>query len=117
MIEGLTSGNLNIDKFIKYTIYKAKEDYDSLLEWVPFDRFMDIEQIGEGGFAKIYTAIWIDGKSKFHKQDNESWKKRKSRPMEVVLKKLIGSQDMSAEYLNEVYFILYLHKVFYFNNN
>ncbi|RIA81407.1 hypothetical protein C1645_837070 [Glomus cerebriforme] len=31
-------------------------DYPLFLEWVPFDRFKDIKQIGEGGFAKVYSA-------------------------------------------------------------
>src|SRR4051794_16090748 len=58
IIEGWTSGNSEIDKFIKDTIYNAKEHYSHyidkyhpvFLEWVPFDRFEDIKQIGEGGF-------------------------------------------------------------------
>ena len=57
IIEGWTSGNSEIDKFIKDTIYNAKEyGYPLFLEWVPFDRFEDIKQIGEGGFAKVYSA-------------------------------------------------------------
>ncbi len=34
-----------------------------------FDRFTDIKQINEGGFAKVYTATWIDGESNFIKAD------------------------------------------------
>ena len=34
----------------------------SFLEWVPFDRFTDIKEVGEGGFAKVYSATWIGGK-------------------------------------------------------
>ena len=102
MIEGWTSGNLSVDKFIRDIIYDAGEDYESLIEWVPFNRFTDIEPIGEGGFSKVYVATWMDGKSRFIKQDDGSWKKRKSRPMEIALKKLTGSQNISAEYLNEV---------------
>src|SRR2546430_2411509 len=47
MIEGWTSGNPDIDKFIKDTIYNAPglEDFSMFLEWVPFDRFEDIKQI------------------------------------------------------------------------
>src|ERR1051325_5767840 len=67
IIEGWTSGNSKIDEFIKDTIYDAKYYYRDgvkcplFLEWVPFDRFEDIKQIGEGGFAKVYSAKWIDG--------------------------------------------------------
>src|SRR3954447_25020305 len=116
IIEGWTSGNSEIDKFIKDTIYNAKEysyGFPLFLEWVPFDRFEDIKQIGEGGFAKVYSAKWIDGQSKYTKQDDGSWKKLKPVPINVALKRLNGSQDMSAEYLNEVSFIFYFYFVNY----
>src|ERR1043165_9528034 len=64
IIEGWTSGNDEIDNFIKDTVYNASSyygSYPSFLEWVPFDRFEDVKQIGEGGFAKVYSAKWIDG--------------------------------------------------------
>src|SRR5207248_1139984 len=104
MIEGWSSGNPDIDKFIKDTIFNAKQYNSRFLEWVPFDRFEDIKQIGEGGFAKVYSATWMDGISKFE----GSWKKLKPEPLKVALKRLNGSQNMSAEYLNEVYFIFML---------
>ena len=104
IIEGWTSENPDIDEFIKDTIYHTRNQiYPDFLEWVPFDKFTNIKQIGEGGFAKVYAAIWTDGKSKFEKQKNGSWKKLDSKPMKVALKRLIGSQNMSAERLNEVY--------------
>jgi hypothetical protein len=68
IIEGWKSGNHDINEFIKDTIYNAKYGYDDyydsddeyyyndedsgdypiFLEWVPFDKFEDIKQIGEG---------------------------------------------------------------------
>ena len=79
----------------------------------PFDRFEDIKQIGEGGFAKVYSAIWIDGKSYYNKQNDGSWKKKlDSKPIKVALKRLNGSQNMSAKYLNEV-FLIYCMFIFY----
>ena len=74
-----------------------------------FDRFTDIKEVGEGGFAKVYSATWIDGKLKYEKFDG-SWKKKGPKPMKVALKKLNGSQNMSDKYLNEVrfYTILFL---------
>ncbi|PKB93296.1 hypothetical protein RhiirA5_387306, partial [Rhizophagus irregularis] len=55
IIERWTSENHDIDEFIKDTIYNAwmgmRDDddyyYPLFLEWVPFDRFEDIKQIGE----------------------------------------------------------------------
>src|SRR4051794_37189294 len=56
IIEGWTSGNYYIDKFIKDTIYDARHNEEArFLGWVPFDRFTNIKEIGEGGFAKVYA--------------------------------------------------------------
>ena len=81
------------------------DDYGKpfFLEWVPFDRFEDIKQIGKGGFAKVYSVTWIDGQAKYNKQGDGSWKKEEPKPMKVALKRLNGSQNMSDEYLNEVF--------------
>ena len=105
IIEGWTSGNSNIDKFIKDTMYDAiHEGRIKFLEWIPFNKFTDIEQIGEGGFAKVYSATWIDGplRERLVQQDDESWKKLEPEPKKIALKRLNGSQNMTAEYLNEV---------------
>src|SRR2546421_8257678 len=84
LIEGWTSGNSEIDHFIKDTIYNAKYSkygkYSLFLEWIPFDRFEDIKQIGEGGFAKVYSAKWIDGQANYERK-NGSWKKLKPEPI------------------------------------
>src|SRR3989440_11201372 len=104
VIEGWTSGNSEIDNFIKDTIYNAKNYlynniyYPIFLEWVPFDKFEDIKESGEGGFAKVYSATWIDGKTKY----KINWKKAEPIPIKVALKRLYGSQNLSAEYLSEV---------------
>src|ERR1041384_5417510 len=108
LIEGWSSGNSEIDNFIKDTIYNAKLHHDNgkynplFLEWVPFDRFEDINQIGEGGFAKVYSAKWIDGPAKFIREFGIQ-KKLKPEPRIVALKRLNGSQNMSPDYLNEVF--------------
>jgi hypothetical protein len=111
MIEGWTSGNNDLDKFIKDTIYDARNTKDKytvikFLEWVPFDKFKNVKQIGVGGFAKVFSATWIDGKTKY----DYNWRRKKPQPINVALKRLNGSQNMSAEYLNEVcFFVLTLH--------
>jgi hypothetical protein len=106
IIEGWTSGNDDIDNFIKNTIYIPvyKSYYPLFLEWVPFDRFKDMKQIGEGGFAKVYSATWIDGCAKYTKNDDGIWIKEELDSIKVALKRLNGSQNMSANFLNEVYF-------------
>jgi hypothetical protein len=96
MIEGWTSEDHDIDKFIKDTIYNARNENENptFLEWVPFNKITDIKQIGKGGFSEMYSAIW----------DKSSYIKLNYK---VALKKLNGSQNMSTDYLNKVYIYIY----------
>src|ERR671926_491488 len=57
---GKTTGNSEIDNFIYETQLKATH-YGYNLEWISYDRFQDTKSIGEGGFANIYSATWLDG--------------------------------------------------------
>ncbi|GBC31022.2 kinase-like domain-containing protein [Rhizophagus irregularis DAOM 181602=DAOM 197198] len=114
IMEGWTSGNSDIDSFIKDTMYNnARKRYyyvSRFLEWVPFDRFTDIKKIGEGGFAEVYSATWIDGKSTYeYSSYYGSWRKVNSNPeMKIALKRLNGSQTISDKYLNELKIHFYL---------
>ncbi|RHZ87666.1 hypothetical protein Glove_33g175 [Diversispora epigaea] len=55
-----TSGNDKIDKFIRDAQLNADISW-KVIEWIPYDRFKDVKQIGKGGFGTIYHAMWIDG--------------------------------------------------------
>jgi hypothetical protein len=117
MIEGWSSGNNDIDKFIKNTIYYTREFVAwGFLEWVSFDKFKDIEQIGEGGFSKIYSATWNDGKAEYRRQKGVCIKKE-PQPIKVALKRLNGSQNITAEYLNKVCIVSRLKDYIYVFNN
>src|SRR3954471_7670325 len=59
--EGKTSGNPEIDNLIRESQLKTKDYYHNNLEWISYDRFQDIKSIGEGGFANIFSATWLDG--------------------------------------------------------
>ena len=112
ILERWTSGNQDIDKFIKDTMYNARKEKNKgcthFLEWVPFDRFTDIKQIGKGGFAEVFSATWLYGESYYH---NGSLR-FDAEPIKVALKRINGSQNMSEKYLNEV--STYIEYIFYF---
>src|SRR5438874_2328923 len=53
-----TSGNKIIDDFIhKCQILSSLPS--QILEWIPFNQFVNIKKLTEGGFSTIYTATWI----------------------------------------------------------
>ena len=92
--EGKTSGNPEIDKLI-YDSQLKIERYADILEWIPYDRFQDIKPIGEGGFANIFSATWLDGEPIYDVV------KRRTGPVTVALKKLKNSDNMES-FVNEV---------------
>ena len=93
--EGKTSGNPEIDNLIYESQLKTKH-YDNNLEWIPYDRFRNIKSIGEGGFANIFSATWLDGKPE---EFNNT--KCRTKPIRVALKKLKNLQNIKA-FINEV---------------
>ena len=72
-----SSGNKVIDDFIKYTLVNCDKRVGSM-DFIPFDRFKDVELIGEGGFSKVYKAIWFD-------DSIQNWNNKKQNSMTVVM--------------------------------
>src|SRR5581483_414023 len=85
--EGKTSGNPEIDNLI-YDSQLKTEHYFNNLEWIPYDRFQDIEPIGEGGFANIFSATWLDGQPVRVFNVFSGQHKQRTGPVTVALKKL-----------------------------
>ncbi|RHZ83798.1 hypothetical protein Glove_87g12 [Diversispora epigaea] len=69
-----TSENDKIDKFIQDSQLNANDDWD-VIEWIPYDRFKYVKQIGKGGFGTIHYARWIDGRIFEWGVENQQWKK------------------------------------------
>jgi hypothetical protein len=55
-----TSGNNDVDKFIQGTQLSAHKMVKDVLEWIPYDRFNNIEYIAKDELSKVYRANWID---------------------------------------------------------
>src|SRR5687767_6324808 len=56
-----TSGNEKIDELIQEMQLKIDSSFDIIFEWIPYNQFSDIKEIGRGGFATVYSATWKDG--------------------------------------------------------
>ena len=89
---------------IKSTQLKATTyHYSNHLQWIPYNDLTNIEKMGEGRFATISKATWLNG-YKYINDDLE----RTSKDMPVALKKLRNSQNISDEFLNEVNYFIFL---------
>src|SRR5437763_2913440 len=65
-----TSGNEKID-FIQEMQLKIDEHDDIVFEWIPYNQFSDIKEIGGGGFATVYSAIWKNGRLHYNSSSKE----------------------------------------------
>ncbi|RHZ85817.1 hypothetical protein Glove_60g81 [Diversispora epigaea] len=81
-----TSGNDKIDKFIQNAQLNANNNWKTTIEWIPYDRFKDVKQIGRGGFGTIHYARWIDERIRKWDIENQRWE-RYRKEVEVALKK------------------------------
>ncbi|GBC40280.2 kinase-like domain-containing protein [Rhizophagus irregularis DAOM 181602=DAOM 197198] len=95
-----TSGNNDIDKFIQDTQLSATH-WSEVLEWIPYNKFYDIEYIAKGGFGKVYRAKWIDGQIERWDNENQNWRRFDSN-MFVALKSLNNSENVTLEFINEI---------------
>ena len=94
-----TSGNEKIDNLIQEMQLKINNPTDRIFEWIPYDQFNDIKEIGRGGYSKVYSAIWEDGSLCYNYEKNEYTR----NTYEIVaLKCLYNSQNITNEFLNEV---------------
>jgi len=54
----LSSGSKEVDSLINEC--NNIKEYNSF-EWIPFERFTNVEYLAKGGFGSIYKATWLDG--------------------------------------------------------
>ena len=92
-----TSENEKIDSFIREMQLKINFRDGIVFEWISYDQFNDIEEIGKSDFDAIYSAIWKDGPLTYN---NVEWVRKSNK--KVILKCLHNSQHITREFLNEV---------------
>ncbi|GBC13739.2 kinase-like domain-containing protein [Rhizophagus irregularis DAOM 181602=DAOM 197198] len=68
----------------------------TIFEWIPYDKFIEIEKIEESDFA---TAIWKDGPLSYDKHVEE-WIRASYE--EVILRILYDSENITDEFINKV---------------
>src|SRR6266496_3236916 len=65
------SGNEKIDDFIQ--AMQLVSTQNTVYEWIPYNQFNEIKEIGKGGFATIYSAMWKNGPLYLESQYLESY--------------------------------------------
>ncbi|GES95384.1 kinase-like domain-containing protein [Rhizophagus clarus] len=99
LFSNYTSENKNINDLIQVMQSKIDKPSDTIFEWIPYNQFDNIKEIGKGGFAKVYSAIWKDGPLRYNLEKQGYTRKPN---VKVALKCLNNSQDITDMFLNEV---------------
>ncbi|CAG8439019.1 7127_t:CDS:2 [Scutellospora calospora] len=93
-----STGNDKLDRLIQRSQTKSKNIYE-LLEWIPYSNLKEITRISQGGFATVFSAIWVDGPMQRFDLNKQQWS-RAGISM-VVFKEFHNSKDSSFEFLEE----------------
>jgi len=91
-----TSGHKVIDELIRNTQLRSKRSTD-FIEWIPYNEFENIQQIGKGGFGTVYSAVW-----KIGPLDMSFGRIERSSNHNVAIKSLGYSSNITQEFLHEV---------------
>ncbi|RIB19710.1 hypothetical protein C2G38_2035848 [Gigaspora rosea] len=100
VVQQITNADKNNEDCIKEFQLRAMA-FEKVIEWILFNRLRSMKVIGQGGFGKVYSAIWLDGK-RIVEGDISMGYIRFHKKCEVALKTLPGSQAISSCFLNEV---------------
>jgi hypothetical protein len=96
-----TSENDIIDDFIQQMQLKFYKYNDTILEWIPYNQFVDVKEIEkfDDNITTVYSALWNDGLLHYSSDKKEYIRKPN---MKVTLKCLNNLQNIIYEFLNEV---------------
>ncbi|GBC28741.2 kinase-like domain-containing protein [Rhizophagus irregularis DAOM 181602=DAOM 197198] len=98
-LETFTNENEKIVDLFQEIRLKVNDPNDILFEWIPYDQFDNIKEIGKSDFVTVNSAIWKNGPLSY-----SYFKKELTRVSEkkVVLKCLHNSQNNINELLSEI---------------
>jgi hypothetical protein len=87
------SENEIIDDLIQEMLSNNK-----IFEWIPYNQFNEIKEIGKNNLIIVYSAIWKDGPLNY--DDYNEYKRDSNK--EIALKSLQSSQNTIEILINEV---------------
>jgi serine/threonine protein kinase len=118
-----TSDNEGIDIFILTCQLEATSPWN-ILEWIPYEKFKNIEPLAQGGFGKVEKAEWKGGSIWRWNNEKKDWERNKGywernkgysryyismtkefkNYQTVALKTLFNSQNLNRNFLKELTF-------------
>ncbi|EXX58451.1 hypothetical protein RirG_197850 [Rhizophagus irregularis DAOM 197198w] len=92
------SGNEQIDNFIQKAQLEIN-NYNNIVEWIPYDQFNNIKELGKDELTTIYSAIWKNGPLQYDYNKCEYSRQQNNK----VNLKSYNSKYYTYEFLSQVY--------------
>ena len=89
-----TSGNERIDDFIQVMQLKIDDRRDIVFEWIPYNQFINVKEIGIDNVSRMCLATWKDGPLNYNE---EKIKYERSPNKKVILKCLYNLQNITND--------------------
>ncbi|GBC46116.2 kinase-like domain-containing protein [Rhizophagus irregularis DAOM 181602=DAOM 197198] len=96
----LPSKNNDINIILKDNYCKS-DKISEFIEWIPYNLFIDITYINQGGFSEVYSALWLNNNIYEWDHIKLEWKRRNGYKS-VALKVLKSSCYNISGFLQEV---------------
>ena len=103
-ITNWTCDDEKVDNLIKQMQSRFNYSSTTIFEWIPYDQFIDVKEVGKGGFATVYLATWKEGPidCDVDRRGKVIGSLYRIPNKKVALKVLHDSKNVSDEFLNEV---------------
>ncbi|CAG8611582.1 35380_t:CDS:2 [Gigaspora margarita] len=101
LFQSWTSNNEIIDEFIRDTQTLATS-HSHVFEWIPYKKFYQIKYITRGGFGKVYSASWRDGRIMSWDTGQRTWVQQYKPKHKVALKTIYNGMKITREFLAEI---------------
>src|SRR5581483_868158 len=86
-----TSGNKQIDDFIQRRQLEINYN-DILFEWISYDQFNCVKEIGKSDLITIYSAVWNNGPLYYDYRNKMEWMRKLNE--RVVIKCFCNLQNI-----------------------
>ena len=90
-----------INNFIQEFQLKINNHTDIIVEWISYNQFDNIKEIGKDDLFTIYSAIWKNGQLNYDK-NKRMYKRNLKNQNEIVNLKSFNSQNITEEFFDEV---------------
>ncbi|RHZ86175.1 hypothetical protein Glove_54g23 [Diversispora epigaea] len=96
-----SSGNAEVDKFVQESQKNHQGHYGNRLQWIPYDNFLGINHLANGGYGSVYSAILKNGIKSHWNLNKQDWE-YSFVDKRVVLKEINDSRHDTSKFLKEV---------------